>query len=463
MRRISRAIGVLSLVSLVAATAVGDPPGGPSVRYVVSADATLSTLTVRVCFVGAPPARLGPGIRAADRALIEAQTDAGEALPTRDGSIVLAGVGADECIRYRVDVDTALRASRFSGRYGIDFVTSQGSWLWRDRGRLPTGGASIRFELPDGLLVATPWPVDGRWQHLGPSAFRRPGFVAFGRRAPQIIERQHVRVRMVRLGDGWNVDDAELVRWLEEAIDGISTVQGRFPVDDLLVVLAPASGDGMGFAMVRRGGGHSAAFTIGRDASFESLRRNWVTWHELSHLHLPALPQRDAWLYEGLATYYQEVLPARLGIQTQETAWAELLDGFSRGTRSRANGTLSEASENLFSSGAFQRVYWSGTVFGLEADVALRGRGGSLDTAIARAARRWRGDLRLWSSAEVCAAWDAPLDARVLRPLRDSYAVRTGFPGTAQLLGRLGVTSTGEGVELRDAELSAVRDAIMSH
>lgn len=462
MRRVTRAAGVLALVSLIAVTAGGDPPDRPSVRYVVSMDASLEAMRVRVCFEGAPPARLGPGIREAGSALVDARNAAGDRLPIRNGDIVLVGVAPGECIHYRIDVDEARRASRFSGRYGVDFVASQGVWLWRDRSAVPAGGASIRFELPEGLHVSTPWPQNGRWQHLGASAFRRPAFVAFGRREPLVIEREHVRVRMVRLGDGWNIDDAELGRWLEEAIDGIATVQGRFPVDDLLVVVVPGRGSGMGFAMVRRGGGYSAAFMIGRDATVEELRRSWVTWHELSHLHLPALPQQDAWLYEGLATYYQEVIPARLGIRSPEDAWGELLEGFERGSRSRTRGTLSEASESLFSTGAFTRVYWSGTVFGLEADVALRRRGGSLDRAIAGAARRWRGDLRLYSGAEVCAAWDAPLDARVLRPLRDRYARRTGFPGTAQLLGRLGVTSTNGRVELRQAELSAVRDAIMS-
>jgi len=204
-------------------------------------------------------------------------------------------------------------------------------------------------------------------------------------------------------------------------------------------------------------------FVVGRDARLETLRGSWVTWHELSHLQLPALPQRDAWLYEGLATYYQEVLPARLGIQTPRDAYAQLLDGFERGARSHSSGSLTEASAEMMSTGAFGRVYWAGTAFGLEADVALRRRGGSLDAAITRAARRWRSDLRLHTGADVCGAIDGPSDEAVLRPLRARYASGVGFPATARLLQRLGVVRREDGeVELRPAELSAIRDAIMS-
>ncbi len=459
----------MTLAALGAASsASGDrspaaPP--PSVRYEIALDAAIETLSARVCFEGAPPRSLGPGIEAAARGLIEATDDAGRPLPAPRGAIDTSRLGDGACVRYRVDVDAAVRASRFGARLGEDAVTSQGAWLWRDRARVPAGGATIRFTPPEGVVVSTPWPAlrDGG-QHLGASAFQRPGFVAFGRRAPRVLaERQGVRARVLRLGEGWRLDDDALEAWLSEAIDGIALVQGRFPVDELLVLAVPTAGDGMGFGMVRRGGGYSAIYMIGRHATPASLRASWVTWHELSHLQLPALPQEDAWLYEGIATYYQEVIPARLGIKTPHAAWADLVDGFERGARSRGAGPLREAAVTMFATGGFERVYWAGTAFALEADVALRRRGSSLDDAIGRAAPRWRRDLSLWDSARLCAAWDAPLDASVLRPLRDRWADGRGFPATAGLLDRLGVRRRDAGVALEAGELSPLRDGIMRH
>ncbi|MCA9606256.1 MAG: hypothetical protein KC619_11705 [Myxococcales bacterium] len=461
-RSILWAAAALSLLG-AASSAVGDPPPRPSVHYTVSIDAAIEHLDARVCFDGRPPRRLGPGVDAAARALITATDDEGRPLRFEDGRIDLSGLGDDACMRYRLDLPAAARASRFAGHLGGEMVSSQGAWLWRDRAAVPRGGGTIRFETPPNVVVTTPWRVrrDGS-QHLGTAAFRRPGFVAFGHRAPRVVERRGVRARLVRLGEGWTIGDDALEAWLGEAIDGIAAVQGRFPVDDLVVILVPTVGSGMGFGMVRRGGGYSAIYMVGRESTPEALRESWVTWHELSHLQLPALPQRDAWLYEGLATYYQEVIPARLGIQSREAAWGELVDGFARGARSRGTGDLGEDATSMMRTGGFQRVYWAGTAFALEADVTLRQRGSSLDDAIRRAAPRWRNDFDVWTSDRVCAAWDAPLDASVLRPLRDRFVTQRGFPATAALLRRLGVHERDGHVSLVPAELGPTRDGIMA-
>lgn len=434
----------------------------PSLDYRVSSDAALRTLTVHACFRGDAPPFLSPGIERARAALLGARGPDDRPLPVVNGRIDLRALGRDACVRYRLDVDRARSASRFSGRYGTDVVTSAGAFFWRDRRRTPPGGATVRFELPDGLSAAVPWPRTGPAYRMDASAFRRASFIALGELHPVEITRQGARVRAVRLGpDPWTMDDEELVRWMETAVDGISTVQGRFPVDDLLIVLAPLAGRGMGFGMVRRGGGHAVGFQTGRRSTFEDLTGSWVSWHELSHLQLPALPQRDAWLYEGLATYYQEVVAARMGFKSEADAWGALRQGFARGSRSRARGALSEAAEGMMQTGAFSRVYWSGTAFALEADLTLRARGSSLDEALTRAAASWRGSTRLWTSDEVCATWDRPLDAEVLGPLRTQYAAQRAFPEVAPALSRLGVPVEGA-MELDDAaELHAVRQSIM--
>lgn len=456
------ALTLLLIASVAVGDAATDGSPTPSVAYRVRTDAALERMTVQVCFAGAAPPSLGPGVDRAARALIDARDALGRPLSVANQRIDTSGLAPDTCMQYRLDLDVARRSSRFGARHGVDFVSSQGAWLWRDRRRAPRGGATLRFDLPPSIRVATPWPRTGDVHHLDGSAFRRPAFVAFGRFEPVVVERAGVRVEAVRLGDGWALDDDGVRRWLTTAIDGVATVQGRFPVDRLSVIMTPSGGRGMGFGMVRRGGGFSVGFVTGRRSSAEDLERDWVTWHELSHLHLPALPPRDAWLYEGLATYYQEVVPARVGIQTPERAWDELLDGFGRGARTRSRRPLAREAESMMRTRAFARVYWAGTAFALEADVKLRRRGRSLDAAIARGARTWRSSTRQWTSREVCGVWDRPLDRAVLRPLRDRYASRVGFPGTAGLLRRLGVHRAGRDVDLSAAELSAVRDSIMS-
>lgn len=428
----------------------------PRLAYRVGADAALERLNVSVCFGGPAPEALVPGLSAAADALVDAHDGSGAPLPVREGRIDLAGVGPDDCVRYRVDVDAALRGSRLSMRVGGDVLTSQGAWLWRPPS-LPTSGATLRFELPPGVRAATPWPRSGDDLLLGPSAFERPAFMAFGRFTPQVILRQRARVEVVCLGPGWDVDDAGVERWMSTAIDGVSTVQGRFPVDRLLVLLIPGGGRGIGFGMVRRGGGHSVAFLVGRHSTPDEMLESWVTWHELSHLQLPALPQEEAWLYEGLATYYQEVLPARMGIHTARHAWGQIVDGLSRGARGGTGRSLTDEATNMGQTRAYQRVYWAGTAFALEADVALRARGSSLDAALAASAPRWRDDLSVFSGRDVCRAWDETVDEPTTCPLRLRFARGVDFPPTDALLERLGITGEGAAVP---APLDGIRDAI---
>ncbi len=464
VRRARPALAALLLLAALAPAdvlATGEDEAAPTFRYRVLADPEVRRLRVEVCFEGAPPLALVPGIDAAAHALTDASDAARRPLPVRGGRVDLRSLPAGGCMSYGVDLDEARRASRFSGRFARDVMTSAGAWLWRPA-RIPRGGATLRFELPRGVSAATPWPRERGEHRLHASAFQRASFTAFGRFTSQTYARQQAELEVVRLGEGWQLDDAGVRGWLDRVVDGVSTVQGRFPVDRLLVLLVPVPGDGVGFGMVRRGGGHSVALMIGVESTPERLAQSWVPWHELSHLQLPALPQRDAWLYEGLATYYQEVVRARAGVQTDRDAWRELLLGFDRGASGGSTGgPLAREAEAMPRTGTYLHVYWSGTAFILEADVGLRERGSSLDRAIARGARRWRNDHGLWTSERLCAAWDRTLDRAILRPLRDGYAGRADFPSVAPLFVRLGVARAGGAVELRDAELAATRDAIM--
>lgn len=453
-----RRLASLALLAPLALLVAGDARAtGEGLRYVVRADPALTRLHVEVCFEGPLPPALIPGVERAGRALLDARDAAGRRLPISRGRIELAGLAPGSCVDYRVDLDAALGASRMSGRFGGAAFSSAGAWLFRPA-RLPRGGASLRFALPDGVRAAVPWPLERGWHRLGASAFQRPSFLALGRFSITTLTRQGVELTAVRLGDGWTIDDAGVERWLAATIDGVSGVQGRFPVDRALIVLVPAPGAGVHFGMVRRGGGPSIAFLAGTGSTPDDLERSWVPWHELSHLHLPPMRARDAWLYEGLATYYQEVLRARAGVQSPGDAWDELTSGFRRGARGRGTGaTLAREAEGMGRTGAYQRVYWAGAAFALHADVVLRTRGSSLDRTLAAGARVWRASDRVWTSDEIATLWDRPMGRAMLRPMSERWAAQAEFPSTAALLRRLGVHDG----ELREAELSAVRDAIM--
>ena len=119
------------------------------------------------------------------------------------------------------------------------------------------------------------------------------------------------------------------------------------------------------WAHVLRGGGVAAEFYVDRTRSLDELRRDWTATHELSHMLLPYINRGDAWLSEGFASYYQNVLRARAGMLAPEQAWNKLYRGFQRGRDGTRGRTLAEASRSMGRDRAFMRVYWSGAAIAL--------------------------------------------------------------------------------------------------
>ncbi len=155
---------------------------------------------------------------------------------------------------------------------------------------------------------------------------------------------------------------------------------------------------GPGFGLSSRGGGRSLLFVVGRDADADALVGEWIAVHEMVHLVLPVTRDEDAWLGEGIATYYQEVLRARAGMISAEQAWENLRRGFDAGVRAAGGRTLEEVARGR---GDYTRLYWSGAALALRMDAALRRRGSSLDAVVQGVApvlRRRRGRGRPWTS-----------------------------------------------------------------
>ncbi|MCZ7681384.1 MAG: hypothetical protein M5U28_22360 [Sandaracinaceae bacterium] len=154
MRRARPALAALLLLAALAPAdvlATGEDEAAPTFRYRVRSDPEVQRLRVEVCFEGAPPLALVPGIDAAAHALTDARDAGRRPLPVRGGRVDLRSLPAGACMSYGVDLDEARRASRFSGRFARDVMTSAGAWLWRPariRGAAPPCASSSRAACP---------------------------------------------------------------------------------------------------------------------------------------------------------------------------------------------------------------------------------------------------------------------------------------------------------------------------
>ncbi len=176
------------------------------------------------------------------------------------------------------------------------------------------------------------------------------------------------------------------------------------------------------------------------------------------------MPPEDAWLFEGLATYYTEVTRARDGLSSPEEAYQHLLDGFERGRRDGGSLTLREASASMHEQRSFYRVYWAGAALSLLTDLRARRAGGrTLDDALRSFAECCAASQDEWTAERVLARIDDQLGAPLFSEQARRWLDRADFPDVTDALRALGVAPGKQGrAVFGKAPDAALRDAIMA-
>jgi len=161
------------------------------------------------------------------------------------------------------------------------------------------------------------------------------------------------------------------------------------------------------------------------------------------------------------------VLRARAGIIDARQAWAELNDGFARSRDSMRGATLADATERMYRSGAYQRVYWEGAAIMLLADERLRAQSAgqqSLDSALDELQRCCLSTEVGWRARDLFDKLDALTGGTVFAQLYEQHVRSEAFPDVAGLMQRLGVAvdALGQVALSDDAPERGFRDAIMA-
>ena len=167
---------------------------------------------------------------------------------------------------------------------------------------------------------------------------------------------------------------------------------------------------------------------------------------------------------QGFASYYQNVLRARAGVLTEETAWRKLHEGFTRGRRDDYRDTLAE-SVHYRGPNMIMRMYWSGAAIALLADVELRERSAgtqSLDTVLEQLQSCCLPSSRTWSAMELFDKLDELAGGTVFDDLYRRWVDTVEFPAVAPVFARLGVDTNGGSIRLIQAADSGMRREIMA-
>ncbi|MDZ7825730.1 MAG: hypothetical protein U5R48_06715 [Gammaproteobacteria bacterium] len=391
------------------------------------------------------------------------------------------------CIEYRFDLSAAERAQADSRvrRVGRDLLVSPDLWLWLPEpdARQPAGpqGVDVRLEPEPGVSISVPWPELAPASASGGGRYRmQPGPAGWR----PLVAIGEFRIHRVPVGDGVlrlavldgnpAANEADMIEWLGDAARSLLTVTPAFPVPSPQVLVVPVTGSGRSgdrapteavpFARVLRDGGTAVQFLVDPRRSLADLQADWTAAHEFAHLLLPFVSRSDAWISEGFASYYQNVLRARSGRLEAREAWQRLHEGFERGRRDGYRNTLRESVRNG-GENRTMRMYWSGAAVALLADLELRrlseGRT-SLDSVLAAFAACCLPSRRSWEGRELFERLDALSGTEVFTRLFDRHADSTRFPDLAGAYEGLGLEVDGDRIELVDAPRAALRDAIMA-
>ncbi|MBT8444914.1 MAG: hypothetical protein HKN81_06960 [Gammaproteobacteria bacterium] len=254
----------------------------------------------------------------------------------------------------------------------------------------------------------------------------------------------------------YSADQQEKLRdWLSTVGQTVTLLNGRLPRDTIRIELTAyaSAGEAVPFAMVKRRNPQGVEFYINPSQPLDAFVTDWTAYHELSHLFIPYPGNADVWFSEGLASYYQNVLQYRGGLLTEREAWQKLLNGFMRGRDDdrHRDMTLGELSPRMRTERAFMRVYWSGALYFLEADLAVREHSDGtarLDTILADYGECCLEARRRWNGRQIAREFDRLAGAEIFVPLFDRYAASMKIPDFRPALASAGVLLDRDTVRL---------------
>ncbi len=447
-------------------------PATATVKYTVSIKDQLNTVNVNICFDGSPddPHPRDLYINNEARSAIHNLRWNNRTLPSLANWRPLRINRSDNtgCLAYQASLtDSGERWGYTSSDY---MLTDPKHWLLGP----PQGShAIIHFDLPDVINVSHPWPGvvtndDSQWFQLGLTSASWSSNVAFGRFEVENIAIADTFLRMTIL-PGRPAPNPRVTReWVLESALSVLNAHGDLPQNEPQVIIMPVGrqNQAIPFARVLRGGGIGLQFFVDPRRPLRDYSADWKPAHEFSHLLLPYISRKDAWLSEGLASYYQNVMRARDGRLNEREAWDQLLAGFERGRKGVTNNrTLAEEASGMHQNRSYKRVYWSGAAMLFLADVELRKRTNgrhNLDTALAGVAECCMEVGKIWRARDMMQLMDEVTNNNVFMQTYHQYTRSRVFPDVKPTLTDLGVSQRWGRVRLNNqAKFAFLRKQIM--
>ena len=456
----------MTLLLLVLITVVSMQLHAEEVQYQIRFNRALTESQTDLCFDrDRAPSMLITGSRAAVTMLKDLQVTGGS-VRRKANRLYLTPDSDRICLRLvqRFDARNSNHnwrkqrngAMRFNG----DLMIPIGSWLWRPAKLKPNQRLRLMFDLPAGMAISAPWPqLASNQYHVDyQMPYNWSGRLAVGRFSPKPVEVGGKTLNVALVG---GLESREnLLNWIVQAAEAVANVSGYFPTDQTQVLVLPVGPDkeAVPWAEIQRQGRPSVHFFVDQHRPIYEFTSDWTAVHEFSHLLHPYILRTDAWLYEGIASYYQNIARARSGMLSEKQAWQKLYEGFQRGSK-RLGGSV------LRDSNRIMQIYWGGAALILMADVELRQRSKGRQS-IERVLHQFRQccgeDMGPWSAKAMFLRLDQLSGLDTLTRLYRQQVSQRSFPEVYGMLNKLGVKVRNGQVYLDDnAPLAEIRREIV--
>lgn len=379
-------------------------------------------------------------------------------LPQRSGCVEVAPASTIH-LRYRFRLADAAAGKRRGDaweRPGVLFARPS-FWLLR-----PVAGRHGAFRLhvstPRGVTFATglvPAAADtyeGRAERID-----RVPYSLFGDMTLSSVDAGGSRVDIAVTQGALAVGREDIDNWVRRAARAVVAYTGAFPLPRILVAVVPSNRGGVGFGTTWGYGGASIVISVGAAATRADLDSDWELTHEMVHLTLPNMPNRERWMEEGLATYVEPMARCVAGQLDEPTVWRDLVRQLPRGLPQAGDRGLDETH-------TWARTYWGGALFWFIVDVRLRettdGRTGLAE--LMRGFHERQADIRIeWDVKEMLDTAEALTHVPVVREVYAELAEKPGSPDLEVLWSRLGVRAHDGDVTFDDsAPLASIRRAM---
>ncbi|TQV74011.1 hypothetical protein FLL45_14215 [Aliikangiella marina] len=443
--------------------------------YQIKINPELTYAAVNICFDGKVPEYLIVDYRKATKNLIQIPE-------TKDGYIEFEGrywktksLADNACIDYKVNISDHKRKRRANVKNEALSYFSENTWLWLPEKIKSDEEVEIKFDLPESYRVSAPWKMmDTKGKHFVVGKLPQDwGFtVVIGEFDLRQVSLQSGGKLNIAIMDNVKQKD-NLVQWVKDTGESLGRYLGKFPLDQLQVVMLQSRKSyrsPVPWGEVKRGSGFGIILVVASERKIEDFYRDWTVTHEFGHLLIPNVKYRDIWLSEGLASYLQYVLMAQDNHLTHKQTWQRLYEGFERGLR----GTVSTSKEQLVDtvknrrrgggSGRTKRIYWSGAVYFFLADIQLREKtNGEMDLPklLAKLNQCCIQSTQEWTGVQLSKKLDELSDSQIFSQLYSQIAYSYEFPDFESAYAKLGITAKEGQVKIETQTGQALRESIL--